>query len=490
LLVRIAEKAGISIFRGSLTSVLDRFVQCSADLGDHDIVVRATADNPLPNGYFVDALLEKFGEVGGNYLGTSWPDDGLPHGLSAEVMTVGALRQASVNTNDAYDCEHVTPWLCRQARAAGHVRRGWLIEKDFSHLRATIDTLEDYLAMASVFGDVEHPIEERWEELVPKLPTGELAAKNIPCVQRDGETYGNIMLGTAQLGLDYGIANRSGKPTDTVAMAILALAVKSGITHLDTARAYGDSESRIGQMLPASARATVKIVTKLQPLESVPANAAEREVNSAVDASVYGSCRDLRREKLDVLMFHRSADIYRWQGAAIDRLEHHVARGVIGALGVSVYAPDEATKCLLDNRIKHLQIPFNLFDSRWLDAKYLSALAQRPDVCVHARSVFLQGLLINRAETWPSWVPQRHELVQRIEEMVSKYRRQNAADLCMAYVRSFPWVTTVVLGVEAVSQLDELLSLAFEPELSVEQALEAQANFSDIPARLLNPSQW
>jgi aryl-alcohol dehydrogenase-like predicted oxidoreductase len=311
-----------------------------------------------------------------------------------------------------------------------------------------------------------------------------------PTQQSCREHFSSVTLGTVQLGLNYGVANRSGKPNDAEAAAILSVASKAGITHIDTARAYGDSESRIGRLLPHDSKSPVKIITKLQLSDSLQDNASTREIMSAVDASVYGSCRDLRRERLEVLMFHRIADMIRWDGAAIGRLQELVDSRVICALGVSVYAPADAVKALSDKRITHLQIPFNLLDSRWFDGDFLQALAQRPEVCVHVRSVFLQGLLINQANTWPSWVAQSGSLVKKIEQLADELGRKSTADLCMAYVRSFPWVATLVLGVETARQLEELLRCAAEPVLTEEQASLVQSRLGDVPARLLNPSLW
>lgn len=490
LLVRIAEKSDINVFRGSLNNVLDRFVQCIADLDNGDIIVRATADNPLPNGAFVEALLHRFHEGNGVYLGTSWPDDGLPYGVGAEVMTVGALRCASANTNQSYDCEHVTPWLCQQSGETGRTRLGWFLNEDFSYLRATIDSLDDYIAMASAFIDIQEPVLLDWKFLIPKLPEGESTLKRIPVVWRGVESYSSVTLGTAQFGMDYGVVNRSGQPNDADTAAMLAMAMSAGVTCLDTARAYGDSESRIGHLLPSSAKDTVNIVTKLQPMDNLPDDALEREIKSTVDASIYGSCRDLQRDHLDILMFHRSTDMFRWHGAAIARLADHFDRKIIHALGVSVYTPDEAIKCLQDNRITHIQIPFNLLDSRWLDGSFVEVLARRPEVRVHVRSVFLQGLLISKAEAWPDWITSRYELVQCLEEMTKVLLRKSKIDLCIAYVRSFPWVTSVVLGVETPHQLEELLSYATEPVLTKNQAAFVRAGFVDVPQRLLNPSEW
>jgi aryl-alcohol dehydrogenase-like predicted oxidoreductase len=304
------------------------------------------------------------------------------------------------------------------------------------------------------------------------------------------EHFSSITLGTVQLGVNYGVANQTGKPSDAEAAAILSLAARAGITHLDTARAYGDSEARIGRLLPSDSKPIVKIITKLQLYDTLLDNATEYEIRSAVDASVYGSCRDLRRERLDVLMFHDIADMFRWHGAVIDHLRNLVDGGVICALGASVYTPSDAVKALMDGRITHLQIPFNLLDSRWFDAGFLEALARRPEVRVHVRSVFLQGLLVSQADAWPSWVAQSRLFVSSIEGLTAELARRSAADLCMAYVRSFPWVTSLVLGVETALQLYELLRCAAEPVLIEGQAALVQSRFTDVPARLLNPGLW
>ena len=52
-----------------------------------------------------------------------------------------------------------------------------------------------------------------------------------------------IALGTAQLGLNYGINNSSGKPSHQEIESILNFALSQGIDTLDTAIAYGDSET-------------------------------------------------------------------------------------------------------------------------------------------------------------------------------------------------------------------------------------------------------
>jgi spore coat polysaccharide biosynthesis protein SpsF len=308
--------------------------------------------------------------------------------------------------------------------------------------------------------------------------------------QLGGDTYQGIMLGTAQLGSIYGVTNRSGCPSDAEAAKIIDLALRSGINHFDTARAYGNAENRLGKLLSATSYGRPKLVSKLPNLNALPENASIHDIYNAIDSSVFGSCMDLRTQQIDIEMFHSSADMHRWNGAALNRLCELQKQGVIGAIGASVYSPIDAIRCISDQRVTHLQIPFNLVDSRWLDGDFDQALKSRPDVHVHVRSVFLQGLLINSAKDWPDWLDQKEDVVFKISSLTKAFGRRNAVDLCLAYVRSFEWPKTLVLGVETAAQLEELISLFEEPKLNAEEVLMIQSVLKELPQRILIPSQW
>lgn len=111
ILVDVLISNDINVYRGSLDDVLSRFVGAVKDLHDDDLVVRLTADNPFVDAEFVHALVDDFCNQDVDYLGTSSPLDALPYGLSAEVMTVGSVRQADENAISDFDREHVTPWI-------------------------------------------------------------------------------------------------------------------------------------------------------------------------------------------------------------------------------------------------------------------------------------------------------------------------------------------------------------------------------------------
>ena len=58
-----------------------------------------------------------------------------------------------------------------------------------------------------------------------------------------------IIIGTAQFGLNYGIANKNGQVGEDKIESILNFAFKNGINTLDTAKIYGNSEIFIGNYL-------------------------------------------------------------------------------------------------------------------------------------------------------------------------------------------------------------------------------------------------
>src|SRR5689334_23177891 len=156
-----------------------------------------------------------------------------------------------------------------------------------------------------------------------------------------------FVVGSVQLGLAYGAANRSGKPARETALRLVRRAANAGVTVFDTARAYGDAEERLGAAL--AGRRSVCTVTKLAPLSDIPANASREAVRAAVDQSIAQSRAALRAENLDCLLLHRAQHITAFEGAVWHRLQEHLEAGLVRALGVSVQSPAEAYASLAES---------------------------------------------------------------------------------------------------------------------------------------------
>jgi spore coat polysaccharide biosynthesis protein SpsF len=190
-------------------------------------------------------------------------------------------------------------------------------------------------------------------------------------------------------------------------------------------------------------------------------------------------------------LLHRWPDRAREDGAAWRTLCELRGEGIIGALGASVQTIDEAIAALDDPDVRHVQLPVNVLDWRWRRPEFLQARAARPDVAVHARSALLQGTLLMQPAEWPQVDGVAAAAISaQLGALVNDCRRSSVADLALAYVRSLPWVDTVVVGAERVDQVIANVELFRQPPLTVEQAETVANALPQAPEAFLNPASW
>lgn len=290
-----------------------------------------------------------------------------------------------------------------------------------------------------------------------------------------------LVLGTAQLGLSYGVANRRGMLSPEQAEAILERAVELGVDTIDTAAAYGEAETRIGAFLKRHALfETVRICTKLPPLGAdLSRDRLHRSVQSALDSSL----RRLGVPTVDSYLVHDAADLKRYGADLVDALSRQQERGRIRAIGVSTYSPAESA--LLENHpsLSLLQHPLSLLDRRLLAGDRLTRL-RASGVTVHARSVFLQGLMTLGAAALPNEAREPLHGLQRILDRFDVTAAQAALPFVLA-----SGVDRAVIGVDDVQQLEQNVRAAGEPlPEGLVQALEEE--LADLPERVLDPRHW
>lgn len=481
---------GLAFRRGALEDVLSRFMTAIEDLDDDAVVVRLTADNPFPDGSFVDFVIETLLERGSNYVGPEFGEGHFPHGLSAEAFLAGALRSVERTAVSSLEREHVTTALRQRtpdrlsASAAG-------ISRAAGRVSCSIDRGQDYVLIRNLFESVADPVGEPWQALLDRL-VGGAPPPAFRLHQRKvlGVRAGEMSLGTAQLGMAYGIANRTGRPDQAGAADIIATARMCGVTYFDTARMYGDSERILGEALdaPSTVMAPVSVVTKLPP---VPRGVTAATARAWVRQTVAESTTDLRRSTVDVLLLHRWQDRENAGGSLWRALCELRSEGVIGALGASVQSVPEALAALLDPDVRHVQLPVNVLDWRWRAPEFLRARSAREDVAVHARSSLLQGVLAMSPDLWPVVDGMSAAAISgSLETLARDCGRSSVADLAFAYVRSLGWVDTVVVGAERADQVIANVELFTRPPLTLDQAKRVADSIPAVPENFLNPALW
>lgn len=152
ILARVLDQAGVAVHRGDLHDVLGRFGTALDQWGPADDVVRLTADCPLADPDVIDATIELHQASGADYTSNVAEPRTFPKGLDVEVIAARALRTALAEAVDAYDREHVTPFLYHhpqrfslasyaQIREEGEVR--WTVDRpdDLEFVRAVYEAL-------------------------------------------------------------------------------------------------------------------------------------------------------------------------------------------------------------------------------------------------------------------------------------------------------------------------------------------------------------
>ena len=482
-LASLLADAGIRCYRGSLENTLQRFVGALEGYSDDTLVFRLTADNVFPDGTLLDDMEEEFLQRGLKYLCCNGEKSGLPYGMSAELTRAQFLREAAQTTTSQHDQEHVTPYI-RRTFGETYFERYRQLHK--GHFRCTVDCLDDYLAIQHVFSGIAYPEHAPALELIDRLRTA-------PFQPQQSRPTKKLVLGTAQLGLAYGIANQSGQPDQTTADTLIKTAIANGATFLDTARTYGDSEKIIGNALKSGWEGRAQVITKLTPLTDCPAGAAPAMVKAFVDASIFRSCAALRLQKLDVLMLHRATHLWEWSGAVWARLLEHRAKGRLKSLGVSVQSPIELEQALATTEVEFIQMPFNVLDWRW-DAliPVIRATKQMRPLVVHARSALLQGLLLST--TFEHWHKARVANPKPVLGWLNDQSRDactvSVSDFCLSFVKSLDWVDGVVVGMETGNQLNENIQTFCGPDFPDQQIRKILGSRPRLEEQTLNPACW
>ncbi|MDK2776146.1 MAG: aldo/keto reductase [Pseudomonadota bacterium] len=473
----------VDYFRGDLNNTLKRFVDAIDGLPDERLVVRLTGDNILPDGSLIDELLNDFTQRDLAYLSCGGAASGLPYGVSAEVTRAGYLRDAYQEANTAFEREHVTPRVIARFGRTVFERYRLL---SMSLYRCTVDTLDDYLRVCRLFKNVGKPENVSLDWLLERLKqiSPEVITSNSACP---------MVLGTAQLGLAYGITNTSGRPNQSQVNVLVQAAIANGVQYLDTARAYGDSEQVLGEALSGGWDSRVSVITKLSPLDDCSGDVSSSVIRACIEQSIYKSCHSLRVQSLDVLMLHRAEHLTAWQGAAWSDLIELKEQGVIKRLGVSVQSPEEALFALDFNDVEFIQLPFNILDYRWHRViEKVSQVKNTRPLVIHARSALLQGLLTSgKEDLWRrARCSNAVEVIGWLQAKADEYTGGDIVELSLRYVCSQKWIDGVVVGVETIEQLNNNLVKLNSACWSDEQVELITADRPLVPVETLNPAKW
>lgn len=295
----------------------------------------------------------------------------------------------------------------------------------------------------------------------------------------------HFALGTAQFGQSYGICNKNGAIEEESAKAILKAAFENNITTFDTANMYGNSETVLGAALKATKPPanTPAIITKYY---------ADADKLDALRTQFAESQNALGAENIYGILIHNADCLLDSKGARIwDALEKLKQDHKISKIGVSVYDPETLQKLVATYPIALVQLPCNMLDQRFLSAD-IQQLKQRHGLEFHARSLFLQGLLLSPVTALPATFQDNAAPFQKIADYAHT-NSLSALELCLLYARALQNAQLIdrwVVGVDSHQHLRELAQTAQSVE---NMPVMPRAQWQDLATDNLNiidPRLW
>ena len=276
-----------------------------------------------------------------------------------------------------------------------------------------------------------------------------------------------LALGTVQFGLDYGVTNQSGKVEESKIESILGFAKSNGIDILDTASGYGNSE----QVLGGVGVDGYQIITKTASLKY------------GVDEVIkgfYQSLKYLNQKSVDGLLIHDINEVNDKEfDDLFERLHELKRQGLINKIGFSTYTPKQVNFLLENFDFDIIQLPFNVFDTRLAEGGQLQALKKK-NIEIHARSVFLQGVLLdfdNLSSYFSTWRGQFDKYQEAVEKS-----GMSLLEYALNFALNTQEIGKVLVGVNSEQQLREIF-----------QSAQKEGKSSAYPindVNLLNPSLW
>lgn len=259
-------------------------------------------------------------------------------------------------------------------------------------------------------------------------------------------------LGSAQLGMPYGIAGNRIAGNKILITEVLQLAATHHMTLIDTAPAYGNSQVLLRDCLPK--QTTFQFISKMTLPE-----AGERFSVASLEEQLQTIFLQLGTSTLYALLIHNPQTLLTAEGKkAWDFLTQIKTQKNIQKLGVSVYTAAEIDACLAEWAIDIVQLPFNILDQRLLISGHLELLHDK-NIEVHARSIFLQGLLLMDIDHIPAHLSCLKPFVSAVDHAAQAHH-MSRLNFVLQFALQQSTLNKLIIGVNSKEELSAIINAA------------------------------
>ncbi|MBI4557307.1 MAG: aldo/keto reductase [Candidatus Hydrogenedentes bacterium] len=295
------------------------------------------------------------------------------------------------------------------------------------------------------------------------------------------ETVPRLILGTAQLGMDYGIANTSGRPDVRRAVEIIELAWSNGVRYFDTAQSYGESEGLLGRVLRefgvvGESLITSKLAARLDP-----------EDTAALEESIERTFGLLGVERLWCMLLHNPEWLDVWDRGLGGVLLRYREAGRIRHLGVSLRSPKDILRYTSHPVMEVYQVACSAWDRRMINLGFLKEARNSGKLCC-VRSIYHQGLMTMSADAVAQRLPIALE-ASKLWHALAQRRGLRVQELAVRFALTLD--APLVVGAETPEQLEDTLQ-SLQAERLHSEIIEEMAESLDpiLNEVILEPSRW
>jgi aryl-alcohol dehydrogenase-like predicted oxidoreductase len=283
-------------------------------------------------------------------------------------------------------------------------------------------------------------------------------------------------LGTVQWGLSYGLANQHGVTSPETVTTILAEAERCGVMVLDTASLYGEAEAVLG----ANPLQAFQVITKTPKF--LTAGITDEQAYQ-LSQTFHQSLHRLSAKAIYGLLVHHAGDLIATGGEKlVVAMRELKDKGEVQNIGVSVYDGAQIDAVLKVFKPDIIQLPISVLDQKMLMNGQLARLKQE-GVKIHARSVFLQGLLLMPLGEIPIFFDPIRPLLARWHA-AAHAQGMTLIQAALSFVRDIPYVDTVLVGVDNLAQFQSCVA-----DFSIDARFDASGLACNDPM-FVNPALW
>lgn len=296
-----------------------------------------------------------------------------------------------------------------------------------------------------------------------------------------------ITLGTVQLGMNYGINNADGQPSEKIAEQVLSAAIDGGITTFDTSSDYGTSEKVVGNFFRN--RTDDKLIVTKFGVGCWESGLTEKDIEKKVREQVENSLENLGYNKLPLLLAHDEKDVQCYGKTLINVLKRLQNENLVDKLGASLNHFSYVNKVIESEVFEAVQLPLNMMDVKNSTSNEIKNLSKK-NLAVFIRSVFLQGLFFRDPDTLPNGVLQGAKEPLRKIRKIAEEENMSIAGLAISYIRDLQGVSSLVMGAEKPEQVKENIELINVKKISDTAREKIISAFYNIDERVLQPWLW